>query len=207
MANVFISHSSLDQGFAENFAAELRKYRHEPTGDVQGLRVSQDWDTSLLDALAEADVVVFLFTNHATGSENILAEVGSAKILSNLVKKPQLIPVVFPGGALPEPLSRVWAQILPAVPSPAELGAKVNSLIADLPMNPGTTLGTAFVGDKITPQWLWKYVPVSYWFTLVGLLVSLVIGTFAFGVKAGQIPWVAGMLGEKAPPVTMTKKP
>ena len=78
MAKVFISHSSLDQGFAEEFAAELRRYGHEPLGDL-ALRVSTDWDTQLQNALADSDFVVFLFSEHAIGSENILAEVWSSE--------------------------------------------------------------------------------------------------------------------------------
>jgi TIR domain len=199
MATVFISHSSRDKNFTEELASELRKYGHQPVGDLGSLTVSPDWDAELLNALTESDVVVFLFTNNATGSENILGEVGSAKTLYSLVKKPHLIPVVFPGGTLPEPLSRVWAQVLPTVPTAAELGARINALIANLPTNSTTPLGNVFAPEKITLPWLREHVPVSYWIVLAGVLVSLVIGTFTFGVKAGQIPGVARFLSGKEP--------
>lgn len=114
MATVFVSHSSSDQAYAEEFASELRKYGHQPVGDIQSLRTSADWDSALLAAFATADVAVFLFTKNATGSENILAEVGAGKILYNRFQKPHLIPIVFPGGSLPFPLSRAWAQMLQA---------------------------------------------------------------------------------------------
>jgi hypothetical protein len=62
MAKIFISHSSLDQSFAEEVGSRLRVYGHEPKGDIQSLTVTPDWDATLLNALTESDVVVFLFT-------------------------------------------------------------------------------------------------------------------------------------------------
>jgi hypothetical protein len=83
----------------------------------------------------------------------------------------------------------------------------INSLIANLTVNPRLTLGVTFAPEKITPQWLWEHVSVNYWIALVGVLVSLVIGSFVSGVKAGQIAWVAQMVGEKSTPADMTGKP
>jgi hypothetical protein len=208
MATVFISHSSKDQAFAESLAVELSKYGHKPAGDVAGITVSSNWDETLLKAIADSDVVVFLFTGNAIGSENILSEVGSAKVLNSAVKRPDIIPVVFQGGALPFPLSQVWAQIYQTPPTATELGAKINSLIASLPANTNkNTLGPAFAGDKVTLSWLREFVPVSYFLALAGILITLVVSTFALGVKAGQIPWVAALTGDKVTPAAITKNP
>jgi hypothetical protein len=96
-----------------------------------------------------------VFTRDAIGSENILAEVDPAKALYRLVNRPHLIPIVFPGGRLPEPLSRVWAQVLPSRPSPQELAAKINTLIAGQPLDPRRTLAE-FPGDLVTLPWLFE---------------------------------------------------
>jgi TIR domain-containing protein len=207
VAKIFISHSGLDQKFAEDFASELRKYDHEPTGDI-GMTVTQDWDTELLKALSESDVVVFLFTQNAVGSENILGEVGSAKALCNFAKKPHLLPVVFPGGSLPKPLSRVQAQMLSAAPTATVLGAQVNSLIAKLPIDSRTPLGDVFAPEKITFPWLWDHVSVGYWITLLTVLLGIIGTTFTLGFKAGQTPEFARFFGGKElPPAVVQSRP
>lgn len=126
MAKVFISHSSRDQQFADDFDIELRRNNHQPLGVVP------DWDVALQHALAGADVVVFLLTANPTGSENILAEVGGAKILYQQRGIPQLIPVVFPTGALPIPLARVPAHKLTTMPTPSQLGEKISGVLGGL---------------------------------------------------------------------------
>jgi hypothetical protein len=183
MAKVFISHSSRDQGFAEEFAAELRRYGHEPLGDL-ALRVSTDWDTQLQNALADSDFVVFLFTEQAIGSENILAEVGAAKALYNRFKTPRLIPVVIPGGVLPKPLSRYWAQQLPAVPTAEGLCALIDSLIRKSPPKARTEIQS-------------KGLRILLWMTCSVLFALLPIAINYINGRANRRPpgWVGLLAG------------
>jgi TIR domain len=199
MAKVFISYRSLNRAFAQELAISLEGYGHQLAGDLRGLGVSPDYDITLSKDLTASDVIVFLFTEEASGSESILAEVGAAKILYELLKRPHMVPIVFPGGRLPEPISRVWAQVLLSQPSAQELGARVNTLIAGLSLEPTSALTEPFPGDKVTLLWLYDHVPVSYWISLAAVLISLVGGAFTLGIRAGQtIPWLPGFAGVKA---------
>jgi TIR domain len=141
MAKVFISYRSLDRDYAQAFASSLELLGHDPMGDLQTSRISANWDVSLLNDLTKSDAVVFLFTKQATGSENILAEVGAAKALHHLWGRPNVIPVVFPGGQLPEPLASTWAQKLPGIPKQQELASRINALLSALPVPPANGTG------------------------------------------------------------------
>jgi hypothetical protein len=97
--------------------------------------------------------------------------------------------------------------MLSAVPNAEEIAAKINSLIANLRIDSTTILGNVFAPETITLPWLREHVPVKYWLIVIGLVVSLLISSFAFGVKAGQIPWVASLFGEKTPSPSAPKTP
>jgi hypothetical protein len=196
MAKIFISHSGKDQAFAEALASELRKSQHEPKGDIQPMVGVQDLHNALLHELAESDVVVFLFTPNAVGSENILAEVGAARALCNIMQRPHIIPVVFAGGVLPEPISRVFAEFAPPSSQPPDLAMRLHAVITRLPLP--SRRGVPKIDEKVTMRWVWDNVPATYWFALVSLLVSIAIGALTIGVKAGQDPSIARLFGEKS---------
>jgi hypothetical protein len=58
--------------------------------------------------------------------------------------------------------------------------------------------------DSLTLQWLWKYVPVKYWLSILFLL-----GTFFIaGLYAGQVVWISDLAGIKRPnPISIQSVP
>jgi hypothetical protein len=76
---VFISHSSLDSGWARDFANSLEQSGHEVVwSDSSATRPEQSWRRELEKGLRESDVIVLLVTPDTINSPNLFLEIGAA---------------------------------------------------------------------------------------------------------------------------------
>jgi len=75
---VFISHSSLDNGWAREFANSLEQRGLEVWFDSSTARLGQSWRKELEKGLRESSVIVLLVTPDTIRSPNLFLEIGAA---------------------------------------------------------------------------------------------------------------------------------
>jgi hypothetical protein len=101
MSRVFISYNTRDSALAKKLSEKLRARGHELTIDIDSLVPGQDWRTTLMSSLKEADGLVVLLTENSLHSPFVLSEIGAARAFIQTSKKMFLLPVVVGGIEIP----------------------------------------------------------------------------------------------------------
>jgi len=71
--------------------------------------------------------------------------------------------------------------------------SKVSLTTSQVASSPDVGPSSLKLPEKVTLSWLFHNFPIGYWLALGGLL----IGSFAFGVKVGQLDWVQALVGNQ----------
>lgn len=101
MSRIFISYNSRDSALAKQLSDKLRARGHELTIDVDSLVPGQDWRTTLMSSLREADGLIVLLTENSLHSPFVLSEIGAARAFIETSKKMFLLPVIVGGIDIP----------------------------------------------------------------------------------------------------------
>ncbi|RFB86853.1 hypothetical protein B5K11_27630 [Rhizobium leguminosarum bv. trifolii] len=129
MARVFISHSSRNKKYADEFAQGLAEFGHQPLYDATLLSPGSDWNKILEQALDDADVIVFLISQESMDSSWVLNEIGRAKALASGGRK-LLIPVIIDDIPVPDIL-RQWLALMGRGRPPREIAGEVALTISN----------------------------------------------------------------------------
>jgi hypothetical protein len=95
VAKVYLSYTHADAQFANALAASLRAKNHEPVSDESALTPGSEWRELLTTALTKADAFVPVLTEHSTGSQFVLSEIGAARVIARSSGDMVVIPVVL----------------------------------------------------------------------------------------------------------------
>ena len=104
MANVFISHSSLDKEFATRLSEDLREFGHDPWLDEWEIHVGDCIPTRISEGIEQAQYMVLVLTRSAVESEWVdrewkakywqEVESGSTSVLPVLLEDCELPPLI-----------------------------------------------------------------------------------------------------------------
>lgn len=95
MAKIYLSYTHADAQFANALAASLRAKNHETVSDPSALTPGSEWREVLNTALTTADAFVPVLTEHSTGSQFVLSEIGAARVIARSRGDMLVIPVVL----------------------------------------------------------------------------------------------------------------
>jgi len=87
---IFVSYSSNDRPFALGFTKALESLGAKIWIDQLGIKLGQNWDNAIEDALETADTIILLISPTAADSQNVQDEVSIAK-----EKNKKLVPVLI----------------------------------------------------------------------------------------------------------------
>lgn len=93
---IFVSYSSKDRPFALSFSQELERLGARIWIDQLGIKLGQNWDNAIEEALETADTFLLLISPTAADSQNVQDEVSIAK-----EKNKKLIPILIKPCDLP----------------------------------------------------------------------------------------------------------
>lgn len=128
MASIFISHSHVDQDYADALAAELAKGGHKVLYDGNILNPGSNWERLLGESLAISEVFVVLLSEASTASPNVMMEIGRAKALASTGDK-LMIPVILDASSIPLALAE-WQVVFAAQKHVAEVAGNILAGIA-----------------------------------------------------------------------------
>ena len=129
MASVFISHSSRNKEYTDEFAQGLIEFGHQPLYDATLLSIGSDWGNLLDKALDDADAIVFLISKESMASSWVLNEIGRAKVVASGGRK-LLIPVLIDDIPVPDVLQQ-WLALMGRGRPPREIAGEVALTIAN----------------------------------------------------------------------------
>src|SRR5215510_13789288 len=107
MANVFLSHRSVDSKEAERLANELRAQGHNVWIDVWNIKLGDSIVLQMDQGLAAADYVILCYSNAGVDSEWMSREWMSTLARQLEGHNVKLLPVVLSGGAPPAILADI----------------------------------------------------------------------------------------------------
>lgn len=124
--NIFISYAQPDRGYAETLVESLKLAGSSVWHDKQ-IRIGDDWDSEIQNALRNASVVVLLVSQAALTSQYVNYEIGSA-MSAGIPVIPVLVGEV---ASLPSHLRHIHAVDARGLGS-AAMGAKVAAALEGL---------------------------------------------------------------------------
>lgn len=120
--DIFLSYSSQDSNIAKELQAKLQAASLTCFMAEKDIKVSQKWETQIVDALRTADQILILITPRSVSSKWVMLESGAAWVL-----KKKLVPVLMfcKPDELPEPIKNFQARYI-------ETGSQVDDLVSEL---------------------------------------------------------------------------
>jgi hypothetical protein len=135
--HIFVSYAREDRDFAGQVTRRLREFNRSPWQDQRNLRAGRNWQTSIDDALRDAEAIVVVLSPHATRSQYVAYEWAFALGAGVLV-----IPVLYKHTPLHPKLSTIeyvdfterpgspWVQLRNALPGRPSTSRKAPTLCA-----------------------------------------------------------------------------
>lgn len=113
MSNIFISYTNHDEEFARSLSAVVENQGHTVFFSGGSLTAGQNWQTSISNALKDADAMIIILSKEASESKWVLHESGAAVGYWQEKGKPVVIPLVIDDIEIPGPLSHIQAIFSP----------------------------------------------------------------------------------------------
>lgn len=98
MARVYISYSTKDKDLVPELMNSLVGNGYEVLADNTVLRPGIEWREALEDALASSTVFIVIITQNSSTSENVIAEIGQARMRARSLKEKFLMFGIILGG-------------------------------------------------------------------------------------------------------------
>lgn len=128
MTSIFISHSHVDQDYADALAIELVNGGHNVLYDGNVLNPGANWEKVLGESLTISDVFVVLISEASATSANVMMEIGRAKAQLASGQK-LIIPVILDRSRIPFSLVE-WQAIFAENKHVAEVAGNILAGVA-----------------------------------------------------------------------------
>lgn len=125
---VFISYSSKDRAWVEQFTSGLRAAGRTVWMDVGGIAPAMQWSTQIVEALSRSKMVVFVGSKNSLRSHNVAKEISLASEQQKII-----LPLLIDDGAIPPELLYPLAGLqVTRLHNPSDIAEAVRTVLAVL---------------------------------------------------------------------------